>query len=214
MSTITTAETTLVNGLAVRLRKTAVAASFAVVLLAPKVLNLRRNERTWVAFRTVLGIFGAALVILPLSLWNSYLFAIVGLAMFTVAILLPPAEIEPAIDEKTRELGASMVVNGGVFQPGTGSAAPVKLFVGPDYLYALNAGLQPLLVLPVAELSSVRAEQLSGGWVVNVRWMDRIAVFTYSGIFAEHLALATESAIRSVMRSSLPVLPQRRAASA
>ncbi len=214
MSTVTTTEAALANGLTAKLRKTAVAASFSVWHLAPKVLNLRRNERTWVVFRTALGFLGAALVILPLGFWSSYPIAIIGLAMFTTAILLPPAEIEPDLDMKARELGALAVVDGGLFEPGTGLVTPVQLFVGRENLWALNPALQPVLVLPVAEITSAHAEELTGGWILNIRWMDRVAVFAYSGIFAQHLASTAEAAIRGVMHDVARVVPRRRAASA
>src|ERR1700736_6407259 len=67
MSTATTTETALADGLGAKLRKTVIGAGFAVVLLVPKVLSLRRDERSWVIFRTVLGITGAALVFLPIG---------------------------------------------------------------------------------------------------------------------------------------------------
>ena len=72
MSTVTTTETALTDSLGARLRKTVIGAGFAVVLIVPKVLNLRRNERSWVAFRTVMGLFGAALVVLPIGFYSSY----------------------------------------------------------------------------------------------------------------------------------------------
>src|SRR5258708_38562171 len=61
-----------------RLRNFAFGALFAVVLLLPKVLNLRRDRRSWFAFRVLLAVAGASLVVLPLSLWNSWHAAIAG----------------------------------------------------------------------------------------------------------------------------------------
>jgi hypothetical protein len=45
-------------------------------------------------------------------------------------------------------------------------------------------------------------------------WADQTAEFFYRGIFAEHLARVAETTLRGVMRPSLPVIPQHRAASA
>src|SRR6267154_5653723 len=73
-------------GAAARLRDAAIGSIFALVLLLPKLLNLRRDRRTWVAFRILLAFAGASLVILPLSLWNSWTAGIAGLAMFLAAI--------------------------------------------------------------------------------------------------------------------------------
>ena len=70
------------------------------------------------------------------------------------------------------------------------------------------------LVIPVPELIFARAEELDGRWILRLRWADRSVIFSYSGVFAENLARAAESTVQSVMHSSVPVLPQRRAASA
>src|ERR1700738_5280892 len=138
MSTATTTETALAEGLGAKLRKTVIGAGFAVVLLVPKLLSLRRDERSWIIFRMVLGIFGAALVVLPIGFFGSYFFAVVWLAAFIVAILLPPPKATSGTDDIARELGALVVVDGGTFQSGT-FAVPVQLFVGPQNLWALDA---------------------------------------------------------------------------
>jgi hypothetical protein len=213
MSTVTTTETALTDSLGAKLRKTVVGAGFAVVLIVPKVLNLRRNESSWTAFRAVLGLFGAALVILPIGFYSSYFLAVIGLAIFIAAIMLPPAKATSGTDDKARELGALVAVNGGVLQSGR-DAAPVQLFVGSEHIWALPSDFQPLLVIAVAELISARAEETDRGWILRLRWADRSAIFEYSGVFAEHLARVAENTIQSVMRPSLPVLPQRRAANA
>jgi hypothetical protein len=214
MSTAATTESTWQDGLAAKVRKGLIGTGFAVVLLVPKVLNLRRNEHSWTLFRTALGIFGAALVVLPLSIWHSYLFAVVGLAIFITAILLPPAISGSRTDDKARELGALIVVNGGVLQSSSQSAVAVQLFVGSDNIWALDEVFHPALVVAVAEITYVYAEELSSGWALTLRWADRSAIFSYSGVFAQHLAHVAENTIQSVMRPALPVLPQRRAASA
>jgi len=213
MSTATTTETALADGLAAKLRKTAIDAGFAVVLLIPKVLSLRRDERSWVIFRMVLGVFGAALVVLPIGFFGSYFLALAGLAAFIVAILLPPPKATSGVDDKARELGALVVVDGGTFQSGS-FAVPVQLFVGSQNVWALEADFHPLLVIPVTELISAQAEELDGQWMLRFRWADRSAIFSYSSVFGEQLARVAENTVQSVMRPSVPVLPQRRAASA
>ena len=214
METTASPATSQAESLSIRLRNIAIGALFAVVLIVPKLLRIRRDERSWTAFRILLGIAGAALVVLPLAFWNSWLAAIAGLAMFLTAALLPPAKPDSQIDEKAKELGVLVVVNGGRFHPGTGPASSVQLFVGSNNIWALNSHLHPLLRIPVSEISSVRTEETATGWVVRVRWMDRFGEFSYDGIFAEHLARVAESTVRSVMPSALPILPRRRAASA
>jgi len=198
-----------------RLRNTGIVALFAVALLVPKIIHLRRNERSWFAFRIVLAIAGASFVLLPLALWRSYLLAVVGLGMFIAAILLPSARPDTTADEKARELGALVVVNGGEYQPGNAASAAVRLFTGVENIWALDQHFQPLLVIPVRELTLARAENTAGAWYLRLRWADHSAEFSYRGIFAEHLARVAETTLHSVMRPALPILPQRsRAASA
>jgi hypothetical protein len=198
----------------IRFRNFAIGALFAIVLLLPKLLRLRRDERAWTAFRILLGISGAALVILPLSLWNSWLAAIAGLAMFLASILLPAPIVGTRVDDKARELGALVVVNGGEIRPVNAPAAAVHLFVGADQIWALDSRLLPLLAIPVAEISSVNVQQVRNGWLVRVPGSNQTAEFFYLGIFAEHLARVAESTIRSVMHTPLPVLPRSRAVGA
>jgi hypothetical protein len=201
--------------LGTRLRNAAVGAAFVIVLMVPKVLHLRRSPRSWGAFRILLGIAGAALVVVPISLWNSYLLGVAGLAMFIAAILLPPAQPDTLMAKKCRELSAFVVVNGGFYQPGHDQALATHLFVAPEHVWALDSHLRPLVVIPVSEMASAAVEETGGSWVLRVRWGDdRSAEFSYRGFFAEHLARVAESTLHSVMRPSLPVVPQRRAASA
>jgi hypothetical protein len=202
------------NTAIVRARAIFVAALFAAILLVPRFLNLRRNEKTWTAFRMVMGIVGAALVILPLSLWNGLVMAVFGLGLFIASILIPSAPPSTSRDDKARQLGALVVVNGGKYQPGNLPVAAAELFVGGENVWALDDHLQPLLVIPTAEISSARAENKNGRWILRIRWSDRSADFLYDGFFAEHLARVAESTIKSAIPAALPILPQRRAASA
>jgi len=197
-----------------RLRNLSIGAIFAIILLLPKLLHLRRNEGSWLVFRSVLGLVGAALVIFPLGFWNSYLLSILGLALFIAAILLPPAVPDTTADDKVKELNALIVVNGGAYQPGNAPAAATKLFIGSDHIWALDSHFQPLVVISVREIASADAEKAGPDWRLLIHWNDHTAEFIYRGFFSEHLARVAESSVRSVMVPVLPVLPQRRAASA
>jgi hypothetical protein len=192
----------------------AVGALFALVLLIPKILQVRRSPRSWMLFRVFLGVAGAGLVVLPLGAWSSYLPAIVGLAMFISAILLPTAKPETNADDRARVLGALVVVNGGRFQPGNAPSAAVQLFVGAETVWVLDRHFQSLIEITVGEITAAGAEESEESWRLRMTWADHTAEFTYGGIFAEHLARVAESTIRGVMRPALPVLPQRRAAGA
>src|SRR5215813_9356188 len=135
METTATTATAQQENFGTRLRNTAIGAMFAAVLLVPKILHLRRDERSWLAFRILMGFTGAGLVVLPLAVWNSWLAGIAGLALFLAAVLAPPALPEAQIDSKARELGALVVVNGGKCCPGTGPASPVQLFIGSETIW-------------------------------------------------------------------------------
>ena len=234
---------------AARIRNLALGALFALVLLLPKLLNIRRDPRSWLAFRVLLAFAGASLVVLPLSLWNSWTAGIAGLAMFLAAILLPAAKPDTTLADTAARLGALVIVNGGVYQlqdvqaqDGQGQPAQteialgenlqvgnrqsgraheettreerVQLFVCPDRIWALDPQLHPLLVIPTSQISSALASELAGDWIVRIRWAEHTADFHYRGIFAEHLARVAESTLRGVIHSPLPVIPQKRAATA
>ena len=197
-----------------RVRNFLIGTLFALVLLVPKIVHLRHSARSWMFFRIFLGIAGAALVIMPLSLWNSYVPSLVGLVAFTAAILLPPAKFTTSVDDKARELGALIVVNGGRYQPFNGPLTAAQLFVGAKRICVLDARFQTLLTIPVNEIAVAHAEESETGWLLRITWADQTAEFSYRGIFAEHLARVAETTLHGVMHPSLPVIPQHRAASA
>jgi len=165
-------------------------------------------------FRIFLGVAGAALVVLPVGLGTSFVPAIVGLAMFISAILLPSAKPDTNADVKARELGALVVVNGGRFPLANASTAAVQLFVGAERVSVLDRHFQQLLEIPVSEITAACAEESEESWCLRMTWASQSVDFSYGGIFAEHLARVAETTIRSVMRPALPVLPQRRAVGA
>jgi len=199
---------------ATSLREVLIGALFALVLLIPKLLHLRRNPKSWMFFRFFLGLVGASLVIVPVGMGNSFFLSLLGLAMFIGAILLPPAKPKSNTDHKARELGALVVVNGGRFKLGEAPSFAAQLFVGPDHVSVLDSDFQSYLEIPVSEMTSARAEESHGRWYLRIEWTKETATFLYRGVFAEHLARVAESTLHGVMRPALPVIPQRRAASA
>jgi hypothetical protein len=151
---------------------------------------------------------------LPISLWNSWHAAIAGLAMFLAAILLPEAKPDTTLADTAARLGALVIVNGGCYESDDAPPSAVQLFVCPDRIWALDSHQHPQLVIPNAEISSAVASESAGDWIVRIRWAENTADFHYHGIFAEHLARVAESTLRSVIHPPLPVLPQKRAATA
>ena len=52
-----------------------------------------------------------------------------------------------------------------------------------------------VVVIPVAEISRLRVEPAHSGWVLQVRWGDQKAEFSYHGVFAERFARLAEESI-------------------
>ncbi len=190
------------------------AALFLGIHRFPRLLQLHRNEKSWTLFRIALACLGAAIVILPLSLWNGWITASFGLLLFVVAILLPPAQLESATDRKARELGAQTVVSGGEYQLENAPAAEVRLFISPAHIWVLNAQFDPLLVLSAPEISSLRVEEKDQRQLLQIRWADHKAEFEFAGFFAERFARLAEESIRAALPQVPPATPKRRAVSA
>jgi len=214
MSTTPTVLTAEQSKFMPRVRAFVGAAVFLSFQRFPRLLQLHRNPKSWALFRVALAVFGAALVVLPLGLWNGWITAIFGLILFVVAILLPPADSESATDRKARELGARTVVSGGNYQPGNAPATQARLFIAPDHIWALNEHSEPLVVIPTGEISRLRMEAEEDRWVLTVFWLDHKAEFSYEGFFAERFARLAEESIRAANPVVFGVAPKRRAAGA
>src|SRR5882724_6754293 len=156
-----------------RLRHFAVGALFAMVLLIPKMLHARRNPRSWLLFRVFLAVAGAALVVLPLGNGTSFVPAVAGLAMFIAAILLPQTKTDTNADDKARELGAFVVVNGGRFKLGEAPSFAAQLFVGAEHISALDPHFQSFLKIPISEITSACAEESRSRWFLRICWGNK-----------------------------------------
>jgi len=198
-----------------RLKGFAGAVAFLLIRRFPKLLQLHRNQKSWTLLRVALGLFGAALVVLPLSLWHGWITAIFGLAFFVVSILLPPAQLESETDRKANELGAHIVVSGGEYQPGNALPTQARLFISPAHVWALDSHFNPLVVVQTAEITHLRVESRDTRWVLRVRWADHKAEFSFAGFFAERFARLAEDSIRaSIPGSDARVARKSRAAGA
>lgn len=197
-----------------RLRALLVSATFAAIRFGQAILRIRHSNNSWLIFRILLGMAGAALVVLPLSLWSNWLAAPVGLTMFLASILLPPARPDLNVNEKARELGVLMVVNGGSYKLGENLRAHVRLFIGAEDVFALNSRLQPLLIMPCAEITSTNLIRRHGRWVLQVFWAEEASEFSYHGVFAEHFARAAQTSVAGVMLPPRPLLRKSRGAGA
>jgi len=189
-------------------------AFFLLIHHSPKLLEIYRNEKTWTLFRVALGCFGAALVVLPLSLWNGYWTALFGMALFVLSILLPPAELESSTDRAARELGAQTVVSGGEYQAENMPPTDVQFFISPSHTYVLDRNFDPLVSISTAQITSLRVEQSWGNWVLRISWSDRRAEFTFKGIFAERFARLAEESLRQASEAARVGAHKSRAARA
>jgi hypothetical protein len=214
MSTTPTAITAEQNNLLQRTKNAIGAAFFLLLHHSPKLLELYRNEKVWTLFRIALGCFGAALVILPLSLWHGYLTAVFGLALFVLSILLPPAELESATDRKARELGAQTVVSGGEYLPGNAMPVAAQLFISPSHVWALDKNFNPLVAITTGEISSLDVEPNEGYCLLRVRWGAHKSEFIYKGIFAQRFARLAEESLRQANFAIQPAPKKHRAAGA
>ena len=191
------------------------AALFLLIRKSPKLLELYRNEKAWTLFRVALACFGAALVVLPLALWTGYFTALIGLILFVVAILLPPAELESETDRKAAELGVHTVVSGGEYAAPGQVARSVHLFMSPVHTWALDKDFLPLVVIATAEIKSLRVEPAGEpgkeDWVLHVWWGDHKAEFMYRGIFAERYARLAEESLRHATAAAKAPLMSRAA---
>ncbi|HEY1467657.1 MAG TPA: DUF2892 domain-containing protein [Candidatus Acidoferrum sp.] len=213
MSTTTAIATGELNSFQ-RLRNFVGAASFLLIQRSPRLLQLHRNQKSWTLFRIALGIFGAALVVLPLGLWNGWLTAIFGLLLFVTSILLPPPETESATDLKARELGAQTVVGGGEYQPGNAPPTQAQLFLSPQNVWALDKNFRSLVVIPTRDITAVLVEPAGDNWLLYVRWADHQAQFSYSGFFAERFARLAQDSLHSFVAPPASRVAKRRSAGA
>jgi hypothetical protein len=203
-------------GLLERLRNFVAAAAFQMIHRFPLLLKFQRSENSWSVFRLLLGCFGAALVVLPLSFWIDWVTGIVapvcGLLLFVASILLPPPETESSTDRKARELGASTMVSGGEYQSGNGPSAPARLFISNTHVWALDKNFDPLLVIPTQEIISLSVDPGFDRWALHISWADHKAEFSYDGLFAERFARLAEDTVRAALPgASLPPLKRRAA---
>jgi len=177
-------------------------------------LHPRRNPHSWFAFRLFLGLFGAALVLLPLALPESWIASIFGLAIFLTSILLPPLSENTSEPQLSRPIAGQLVLTGAEFSSGCALAIPVRLYVNSEQVLAMKPNLQPAVVVPIAPLSSLFLQRSEHSWLLILEAPGNETVFSFRGVFAERNARRAESAIRSFVRVKPPEKSRVRAAGA
>jgi hypothetical protein len=191
---------------AARLHRGALWVIFALVLLIPKMNRLRQQRKAWNFVRVVTAFAGAAMLVFGVGRGHALSLLLAGALILLFALLLSPEGREPSVDERARELGALIAVDGGRYIDATGNPHRAKLFVGPDRLWVLDAALRVLLEMPLQQVRTVFVESAGADWCFRVDGEETTAVLMYEGSFAEHLARVADATVRSRLHRELPVL--------
>lgn len=188
------------------LRRASLFALFSAVLLIPKTLALRRRSAVWNALRAAAGLAGIALVATSLApVVDSTALLLGGLFLF-LALGIPPQKISGSVDAKAHELGALVVLNGGVCRSPSGELVAVRIHVAPERLHVLDDKQRSVIEISVAEIGGVRVTGEGSQRTLVVEVKGRTTEFRYEGFFAEHLAEVSRRTVESRLRSHLRVL--------
>jgi hypothetical protein len=190
------------SGLA-RFRESAADSIFYLSRTYPKLLTLRSTPRAWTLFRVLLGAAGAGLVVLPLSLWNAWAFAPVGLLLFLLAVLLPPLRHDPGTAQAIEQLGAYCVLDAGRYSVASDDFPAVNFYLTPTRIWALDSELRPHAAIPANEIILATAFPSQNDWILRVTWKDNSAEFVFDGLFAERRARIAEAGLRHLVQSAV-----------
>ena len=195
-----------------RLRRAGLFVLFSAVLLIPKALGLRRRRAVWNGLRVVAAVAGASLVAHGVVNWldsgRGSAGILLGSVVMVVALVIPPVKKAGSSDEKSRELGALVALNGGLYRAGSGKQTRVRLYVAPERLHVLDERERPVLEIPISEIAAVRVagEGIGSERTLVIEWRAGKAEFRYGGFFAEHLAEVARRTVDSRLRAKLRVL--------
>jgi hypothetical protein len=197
-----------------RLRRAGLFVLFSAVLLIPKALRLRRRRNLWNGLRIAAAGVGGVLVARGvgdwLGLWQgpgqSAAGMLLGSIVMVLAAAIPPLKKTGSADEKARELGALVMLNGGLYRAGNGKQTRVRLYVAPERLHVLDERERPVLEIPIHEIAAVRVTGEGNERTLAVEWRAGKAEFLYQGFFAEHLAEVARRTVDSRLGAKLRVL--------
>ena len=195
-----------------RFRESVADSLFHLSRAFPKLVSVGSTPGAWTFFRVLLGAAGAGMVVLPLSLWNGWAFAPVGLVLFLLAVLLPPVRRDRGTGKAQKQLGAYLVLDGGRVAAEADSPA-VNFYLTATRVWALDAELRPVVVIPANEITRVAVFQALEDWVLRIGWQANSAEFLFAGLFAERRARLAEEGLRHLVHSAQP-LNARKAARA
>jgi hypothetical protein len=191
---------------------------FSIILVIPRIRRLRRRVWAWTCVR--LGLAGCG----GLLLWRythakggaSALAA--GVLLLAFSLLIHARPVVKSVDAMANELGALIVLNGGVFRqsPESTPIRDTQLFVHPERVIVQDSRQHRVLEIPLTKLRTLATQPVANGsgkgaqlWEVELNWLadgPRTTTFRYDGVFAEHLAQVTESTLRSQWKKGLAVI--------
>jgi len=133
-------------------------------------------------------------------------------------LLVHAKPVAKSTDAIADELGALIVLNGGIFRPSPDSTpiSRAQIFLHPEQVIVQGPNERRLLEIPLAKVRSMAAHPVTNEpgegakpWEVEINWLADVpctTTFQYEGTFAEHLARVTESTLRGQWKKDLPVI--------
>ncbi len=202
-------------------KRAAIGALFFLILQIPRIRRLRRRVWMWTVVRILAAMAGGWLA------WRfgfaelkaGYVLCAVALMLFATFVRArPPVK---SLDEKAREVGALVTLNGGKFAPANdmGSPEEVHIFAGAERLLVVNHRDQVLSDIPFSAVKRISALAVDAAgsptpegvpWELTVEWNSgtpQAARFLFEGFFAKHLASVGAATLQSLQRKDLTVLP-------
>jgi len=202
-------------------KRAAIGALFFLILQIPRIRRLRRRVWVWTVVRILAVMAGGWLT------WRfgftelraGYVLCAVALILFATFVRArPPVK---SLDEKAREFGALVTLNGGKFALANdiGSPEEVHIFAGADRLLVVNHRDLVLNEIPLPAVKRISAQAVvrAGSpsaegvpWELTVTWdagTPQVARFRFEGFFAEHLAGVGAATLQGLLRKDLTVLP-------
>ena len=188
---------------------------FGTILMIPRIRRLRRRVWAWTLVRLGAAACGGWLVWRYAHARSGVAALAGGLLLLIFSLLIRAKPVVKSVDAIAHELGALIVLNGGIFRP-TPDSAPIQrtqIFVHPEQVIVQGPGERRLLEIPLAMMRNLTAHPLVGEnpqpWQVEINWLAEApctTTFQYDGTFAEHLARVTEMTLRNQWKKELPVI--------
>jgi hypothetical protein len=203
-----------------RAKKAGLFILFGVILFIPRIRRLRRRPGAWACVRLVVAAFATWLVWRHMHGNAGVASLVAGLFLFAFSLLVHARPVTKSVDAIANDLGALIVLNGGIFRE-TLDSNPIRraqIFVHPAQVIVQDPDERRLLEIPLAKFRNLTVHPANCGkrkgpesWEVEINWEADgpcTTTFYYEGPFAEHLAQVTESTLRSQWKKELPVFHQ------